>query len=129
MRGEEVVVLMGLKPSSHLTVDSRDIVTAQCPTHSPCSLHLEWGFLGFPMETLKKLFDKPPTSIGVVTCGISSHWVGGEKVFPFGASRCGASTKVPFMHLALNSLIIFIEQTRTTFKRVGCGIRNIRTQC
>ena len=40
----EVVVLMHLEPSSHLAVDSRDVITAQCPTHSPHGLHLEWGF-------------------------------------------------------------------------------------
>ena len=38
-------------------------------------------------------------SIGVVTHGISSRQVG--EVSPFGASRCGASTEVPSMHLAL----------------------------
>ena len=54
------------------------------------------------METLKKLSAKPPTSIGVVTHGISSHQVG--KVSPLGASRHGASTEVPCMHLALISL-------------------------
>ena len=57
------------------------------------------------METLKKLSAKPPTSIGVVTHGISSCQVG--EVFLFGASRCGASTEVPSMHLALDSLINF----------------------
>ena len=53
------------------------------------------------METLKKLSAKPPTSIGVVTHGISSHQVG--EVSPFGASRFGASTEVPSICLALNS--------------------------
>ena len=101
---------MGLEPSSHLAVDSIDVIVAQCPTHSPHGLHLEWGFPmllfeGFPTETLKKLSAKPPTSISVVTCRISSHQVG--EVSPFGASRHGASTEVPSMHLALNSLIIF----------------------
>ena len=57
------------------------------------------------METLKKLSAKPPTSIGVVTHGISSHHV--REVSPLRASRCGASTEVPSMHLALISLIIF----------------------
>ena len=33
------------------------------------------------METLKKLFSKAPMSIGVVTHGISSRWVG--EVSPF----------------------------------------------
>ena len=52
------------------------------------------------METLKKLSAKPPTSIGVVTHGISSHQVG--EVSPLGASRHGALTKVPSMCLALD---------------------------
>ena len=77
------------------------------------------------METLKKLSAKPPTSIGVVTCGISSHQVG--EVSPLGASRCGASTEVPSMHLALISLITFKQQTRTTFIRVECNVINIHT--
>ena len=45
------------------------------------------------METLKKLSAKPPTSIGVVTHGISSCQVG--EVPSLGASRHGASTEVP----------------------------------
>ena len=57
------------------------------------------------METLKRLSAKPPTFIGVETCGISSHWVG--EVPSLGASRCGASTEVPSMCLALDSLITF----------------------
>ena len=79
------------------------------------------------METLKKLSAKSPTSIGVVTCGISSRQV--EEVSPFGASRCGASTEVPSMHLALDSLIIFKQRTRTTFKRVESSVINIHTHC
>ena len=49
------------------------------------------------METLKKLSAKAPTSIGVVTRGISSCWVG--EVSPFGVSRCGASTEAPSTRL------------------------------
>ena len=79
------------------------------------------------METLEKLSAKPPTSIGVVTSRISSHQVG--EVSPFGASRHGASTEVPSMRLALNSLIIFKQQTRTTFKRVESSVINIHTHC
>ena len=43
-----VAVLMGLKPSLHLAVDSRDIIVAQCPTDLLRGLHLEWGFLMLP---------------------------------------------------------------------------------
>ena len=56
------------------------------------------------METLKKLFAKAPTSIGVVTHGISSRQVG--EVSPFGASRCGVSTEAPSTCLAPDLLII-----------------------
>ena len=56
------------------------------------------------METLKKLFAKAPTSIGVVTRGISSRQV--REVSPFGASRCGASTEAPSTFLAPDLLII-----------------------
>ena len=79
------------------------------------------------METLKKLSAKLPTSIGVVTHGISSHQVG--EMSPFGASRHGASTEVPSTCLALDSLIIFKQQTRTTFKRVESSVMNICTHC
>ena len=44
MRVVEVVVCTGLGPSSHLAVDSRDVIMAQHSTHLPHSLHLEWGF-------------------------------------------------------------------------------------
>ena len=67
------------------------------------------------METLKKLFAKAPTSIGVVTHGISSCQVG--EVSPLGASRCGASTEAASTCLAPNLLII-IKRTRTTFNGV-----------
>ena len=76
---------------------------------------------------MEKLSAKPPTSIGIVTHRISSHWVG--EVSPFGASRCGASTEVPSTHLAPDSLIIFKQQTRTMFNRVESSVRNIRTHC
>ena len=79
------------------------------------------------METLKKLSAKPPTSIGVVTHGISSCQVG--EVSPQGASRHGASTEVPSMCLALISLIIFKQQTRTMFIRVESSVINIHTHC
>ena len=79
------------------------------------------------METLKKLSAKAPISMGVVTRRISSCWVG--EVSPFGASRCGASTEAPSTHLAPNSLIIFKQQTITTFNGVKSNARNIRTQC
>ena len=79
------------------------------------------------METLKKLSAKAPTSIGVVTHGISSRQVG--EVSPFGVSRCGASTEVPSTHLAPNSLIIFKQQTITMFNGVKSNARNICTQC
>ena len=79
------------------------------------------------METLEKLSAKPPTSIGVVTHGISSHQVG--EVSPFGASRWGASAKVPSTCLALISLIIYKQQTRKMFKRVVSSVINIHTHC
>ena len=78
------------------------------------------------METLKKLPAKLPTSIGVVTHGISSCQVG--EVSPLGASRCGASTEVPSTCLALISLITFKQRTRT-FIRVECNVINIHTCC
>ena len=131
MKAKGVVVLMGLKPLLHLTVDSRDVIMAQHPTHLPLGLCLGWGFLMSPFEgfpwTLKKLSAKPPMLIGIVTCGISSSRVG--EVSPFGASMCGASTGAPSTHLAPISLIIFKQQTRTTFDRVKSNVRNIHTQC
>ena len=77
------------------------------------------------MDTLKRLFAKPPTSIGVVTHGISSRQVG--EVPSLGASRCGASTEVPSTCLALNSLITFKQQTRTTFISVECNVIKFHT--
>ena len=68
---------------------------------------------GFPIETLKRLSTRPPTSIGVVTHGTSSHWAG--EVPSLGVSKCEASTGVPSMGLALESLITFKQWT--TFYR------------
>ena len=79
------------------------------------------------MEALKRLSTKPPTSIGVVTCGTSSHWVG--EVPSLGASRHEASTGVPSMHLTLESLITFKQQTRTMFISVECNVIKFHTHC
>ena len=79
------------------------------------------------METLKRLSAKPPTSIGVVTHGISSHQVG--EVLSLGASRCGASTEVSSAHLALDSLTTFKQQTKTTFISVECNVIKPHTWC
>ena len=79
------------------------------------------------METLKRLSAKPPTSIGVVTHGTSSHQVG--EVPSLGASRCEASTGVPSTCLTLKSLITFKQQTRTTFINVECNVIKFRTRC
>ena len=72
------------------------------------------------METLKRLSTKPPTSIGVVTCGISFCQVG--EVPSLRASRHGASTEVPSACLALDSLITFKQRTRTMFISVECNV-------
>ena len=132
MRVTEVVVCTGLGPSSCLAVDNRDVVVG--PTSNSLTSWSAFGMglsnaplWGFPMESLKKLSAKPPTSIGVVTCGISSCQVG--EVSPFGTSRQGASTEVPSTCLALVSLIIFKQWTRTMFKRVESSVINIRTHC
>ena len=45
-----MVALMGLEPSLHLSVNSRDIIMVPCPAHLPHALHLQWGFLMFPFE-------------------------------------------------------------------------------
>ena len=134
MRVAEVAVWMGLEPSLHLAVDSKDIIMAQHPTYNLLTSQSVFGMglsngplWGFPMETLEKLSAKPPTSIGVLTHGIFSCWVG--EVSPFGASRHGASTEVPSTCLALVSLIIFKQWTRTMFKRVESSVINIRTHC
>ena len=80
---------------------------------------------GFPIETLKRLSARPPTSIGVVTHGTSSRQAG--EVPSLGASRHEASTGVPSMCLALESLITFKQQT--TFIDVKCNVIKFHTQC
>ena len=79
------------------------------------------------METLKRLSTEPPTSIGVVTHRISSCQVG--EVSCLGASRHGASTEVPSACLALDSLITFKQQTRTTFISIECNVIKFHTWC
>ena len=82
---------------------------------------------GFPMETLKRLSTKLPTSIGVVTHGTSSHQVG--KVPSLGASRHEALTGVPSACFTLKSLITFKQQTRTMFISVECNVIKFHTHC
>ena len=105
-----VVASMGLGPLLHLAVNSRGVILLSHPARLSLWLAFVMGpsdvpLGGFPIETLKRLSTRPPTSIGVVTHGTSSHQAG--EVPSLGASRSGASMGVPSMYLALESLITF----------------------
>ena len=126
-----VAALMGLEPSLHPAVNSRHHCGPMSSSFTLWSTFMmgpsDVPLLGFPMETLKRLSAKPPTSIGVVTHGTSSHQVG-EVPF-WGASRHEASTGVPSVHLALKSLITFKKGTRTMFISVECNVIKFHTHC